>query len=264
MAATNAISLAVIIPDYELVLAQASKLIACVTDVSQYAVKGASTVSYPKLSPRTAQNKAIGASFNSVGQSTSLDVLNLDKVLGDAFPVNIHSEQQHILNTMESSTKEILRAIGLEMDNVIYAAILAASAAIKVTPTADIYNDLVDLGAVLDAAKVPSEDRFFWANAADYAKLQKSKLFIPFNVQGANSIASGVIGTCAGMTIVRSTAISGVSVALHKAACAWAVQGDMVMFSQPDALAHSTIYSLSEIFGCKATQSGVFAALLSA
>lgn len=257
------VSIKSVIPEAQEILAESSQLMGVFRDVSKYAIKGASTVSYPKVTARSGQSKSLTASFTQNDAAYGEDSIALSTVLGDAFGVNLHQEEQNVLNALEDSTRETLRAMGMKADEAIYAALLAATTT-AVAPTADMYADVVDLAKDLDLAKVPASDRFLLVSPADYAKLLKTKDFVRFDGVGNGAIiASGKVGMILGFTVVKSNTIT-TSIACHKNAMAWAIQGDIKMVVQPDALGHKNIYSISEIFGCSATQAGNWSVKLSA
>lgn len=256
-----------VIPEHQTILAEASKILATLTDVSSYAIKGSSSVNYPTLAARTAQDIGITASFTQNDANYGDEILLMNKKIGDGFGVNIQQEKQNMMRNLEDSTKETLRAMGLKMDEVVYAALIAAlqTSGENVVPTSDMYADVVDLAKVLDLAKVPSEDRYLLVGPTDYARLLKTKDFVRFDaVATGNAITSGAVGQILGFTVVKSTAVSGDSVAYHKKALAWAIQGETIMLEQVDALGTKMIYSISDLFGAKATQGGAFAVRLGA
>lgn len=256
------ISLQNIIPEHQQILAESGKLLATLTDVSKYAIKGSSSVNYPTLAARSGQSIALTASFTNNDANYGDEVLSLDKKLGDAFSVNVHAERQNMLNNLEDSSKETLRAMGVQADAEVYAALIAAlaSAGENVVKTSDMYADLVDIQKKMNDNKVPMAERFFAVSSTDYATLLKTKDFVQFQSTGnGQPIVEGVIGRILGFNVVLSTVVSGDSVAYHKKAVAWAIQGDPIMLEAIDALGTKVQYSISEMFGCKVTQSGAFA-----
>lgn len=251
------ISVASVIPEHQLILAESSKLLASIKDVSKYAIKGASTINYPTLAPRSGQSIALNGVFTSNASNYGDEILALDKKLGDLFPVNVHLEAQNVMNTIEDATRDILRAMGVQADSAAYTELTAAlqSAGENKVKTSDIYADIVDMNKMLDDKKVPREGRTFWANTADYAALCKlTKDFIRFDAD-----KTGVVGQIAGVNVVISTTVSGDSILLHSNAVVYALQGEPVILETVNAAGTFIEYSVSEVFGCKATQSGNFA-----
>lgn len=261
------IAIANVIPEHQTILAESSKILATLTDVSSYAIKGASSVNYPNLAARAGQNVGISSSFTNSDANYSDEVLSLNQKIGDAFSVNIAQEKQNMLRNLEDSTKESLRAMGMQMDKACYDALIAAlaSAGENVVPTSDMYADVVNLSKVLDNNKVPAEDRFLLVSPNDYAKLLGVSKFTSWVDRGDGSaLKTGVVGQILGFTVIKSTAVTGDSIAYHKKALAWAIQGDTQMMETPDSLATKVQYSIFDLFGCKATQSGAFAVRLGA
>lgn len=256
------ISIASVIPEHQTILAESAKLLSTIKDVSKYAIKGSSTVNYPTLAARSGQSTTLTGSLSNNDANYGDEILALDVKLGDAFSVNVHVERQNMMNALEDSAKETLRAMGVQADTAVYTALTAAlqTPGENVVKTSDIYADLVDIQKKMNDNKVPMQNRFFWANTADYAALLKCKDFVQYQSTGDGSpIVEGVVGRVLGFQVVLSTVISGDSIALHSNAVAFAIQGEPVMLESVDALATKIQYSISEVFGCKATQSGAFA-----
>lgn len=256
------ISIQNVIPEHQLILAESAKLAATLNNVSKYAIKGASTINYPTLAARSGQSIALTDSFTSADNNYADEVLSLDKKLGDAFAINIHLEGQNVLNSLEDASKETLRAMGVQADAAIYAALIAdlQTSGENVVPTSDMYADLVDIQKKMNDNKVPMSDRYFAVNTADWAKLLKTKDFVRFDATGDGSpIVEGVVGMILGFKVILSTVVSGDSVAYHKMALSWGNPEEPKMLETIDALGTKAQYSISQVFGCKSHQSGKLA-----
>lgn len=257
------ISIVSVIPEHQLILAESAKIGATMNNVSKFAIKGASTINYPTMAARSGQSIGLTASFTSADANYADEILNLDAKLGDAFAINVHVERQNILNNLEDSSKETLRAMGLQADAAIYAALLASVAAITVPQTADMYADVVDLQKKLNDAKVPMSDRYLLVNTTDWAKLLKTKDFVRFDATGSGApISDGVVGMILGFKVVLSTVVTGDSIAYHSKAVSWANPEEPIMLESIDPLGTKIQYSISQVFGCKANQAGAFAVRL--
>lgn len=256
------ISLVNIIPEHQLILAESAKILATFKDVSSYAIAGSSSINYPTLAARSGQSIGLTADFTNSDANYADEILALDKKLGDAFAVNIHVERQNLLNNIEESSKDTLRAMGLQADKACYDALIAAlqSAGENVVATSDMYADLVDIQKVMNDNKVPMSDRFLLVNTTDWAKLLKTKDFVQFQSTGnGQPIVEGAIGRILGFTVVVSTVVTGDSVAYHRNAVVHGMQSEAILMETPLALSTKIQYSISQVFGCKATQSGKFA-----
>jgi hypothetical protein len=246
------ISIDVVIPEHQVVLQDQAKVLATLTDVSKYAVKGAKSVNFPTLAAREGDNIGIGDTFSPVAPNYADDSFNLSEKLGDFFPINLHQERQNQLNALEDSSRETLKAIAKQADKSMITKMVAAATA-GPAPTSAILDDIVDMAKVLDDADVPQEDRYLLITNADYADLQKeTKDFIRYS-----NDKTGVVGEVYGMKVVRSTdAALTVTIAYHKKAAAYAWQGETLFLETIVAGGSSANYELSRMFGGKATQSG--------
>lgn len=252
-----AISLVSLIPEHQEILAASSKILAATRDVSSYAVKGSSSINYPTYAARSAQTENLDGTFDINAVNYGNDSLSLTQKIGDAFEIEQHQDKQNAMKALEDTSREVLKAMGRDCDAKIYAALIAACQASgrNVVATSDMYADMVDLAKKLDDANVPSEDRFFIANTADYAKLLKTKDFVRFDGVGTGqAIKSGAVGEILGFTVLKTTIASGDSVAYHKSGVVSAIQGETLMMSANVPESTKIKYSISDLFGCKVLQ----------
>lgn len=243
-----------VLTEPQIILAESSKLLATIYDVSSFATNGGvNAINYPEMALATAQSLAIGASMTDENASFTDALLALTEKIGRSFSINKHVEAQNVLKTIELKTADILRAMGLKMDESIYAKLIASlqSAGENVVKTSDMYADICKMNKHLDDLNVPREGRVFWASNADYETLcNLTKNFIRFQ-----SDVSGVVGEIAGVKVVRSTAVSGDSILLHKNAVVAGSQ-PLIFSQQEDASLPGTKYSISCMFGAFAAQGG--------
>lgn len=247
------IDIEVVIPEYQVILQGAATVLGTLTDVTRYVVKGASSVDYPTLASRAGQNIAIGATFSQNDANYGNDSFNLNEKLGDFFGVNVHQDKQNRFNNLQDSTQETIKAIARQADGSMIAKLVAASATNKVTPTASIKNDIIDMKAFLLAKKVPADDLYLAVTPAEHGALEKLLTdFIRFDAD-----VSGVVGKISGVKVIVSTdAALTEAMMYHKKAGAYAFQGETVFLQTVVAGASAIKYELSRMFGGKATQSG--------
>lgn len=255
------VSVAELIPEYQLILEQKSKILSTITDVSRFAKKGSKSVSYPKLAARTAQVVAFGATLTPAGANWDEDLLLLDKIAASAWPISVHDEEQNIFSNTEENIRGSLSAMALKIDVEIYNAMIAslATAGENVVPTSDMYADVVALNQKLDEKNVPEEGRILLIKPSQKATLLKTKDFVQFNSNGSGqAISTGVIGTILGATVVCTNAVSGDAVMYHPLMVAFAYQSDAKYLEAaiPNSMMLSA--SISQIFGLKVTQDGSF------
>lgn len=262
--ANSVTSIVEVIPQAQEILRAGSRLLKHTYDVSKFATKGSNSINYPTLAKATAQTKAVGLgnnfSVSNITQSNS--ILLLDKVIGDAFEIEIFQELQNKLNALEAQSKNVLDAMGEDFDKKIYLEMRRNSNARYVVPTSDIYADIVDLSKKLDDAFVPVNGRVLAISSADYAKLLKVKDFTRFDSVGnGDAIRSGIVGEVLGFTVVRlivdltdQTETAQQTFAYHPIGVTTAVQGDIKLSSAVLPLGTKTQYSLAELIGIKVQQ----------
>ena len=247
------IDINVVIPQHQEILDRKASVLPTLRDVSKYAVKGASSVDFPTLAPRAGQSIALGGSFTVNNANYGNDSFLLNEILGDAFSIDLHQEEENILNNLEDSSRETLHSIAKQADASCISKMITAATLMAGAPSASLYDDLVDMAKLLDDADVPAEDRYVAVTNADYAVLSKEiKDFIRFNTD-----KSGVVGEILGMKVVRCTAAElSQTMVYHKNAVAYCWHGTTKFIEEPSATAVSQTYSISRKFGAKAVQSG--------
>lgn len=256
------VSIDQVIPEHQEILRQGSKILGLVRDVSRYATKGAKSINFPTLAKRTAQTEALTGTFDVNNANYGDDVLDLDAKIGDAFDIEQHQEEQNILNSLEDNSRNVLAAMGEDMDKKIYIKLRAATEGSYHVPTSDFYADVVDMAKKLDDNHIPQTGRVLWVSSADYAKLLKTKDFVRFDGRGdGDAIKSGVVGEILGFQVVKAivdladqTETTQQTIAFHTNGVVAATQGNtlMMMASIPESTKNR--YSISELFGTKVLQ----------
>lgn len=259
--ANTVTSIVSVIPEAQEILRAGSRLLAHTYDVSAYALPGANSINFPTLAKASAQTKAPGLGQNfTVSNITQADsILLLNKVIGDAFAIEVYQEAQNKLKSLEAQSKNVLSAMGEDYDKKIYLEMRRNSNANYVAPTSDIYSDIVDMSKKLDDAFVPVNGRILAVSSADYAKLLKVKEFTRFDAVGNGAaVLSGQVGEVLGFTVVRlivdlsdQTETAQQTFAYHPNGVTTGGQGDINMMSVVDPLGTKTTYSISQLVGIK-------------
>ena len=121
------IDINIVIPEHQVILDQIPSVLQTISDVTKFVIKGASSVDFPTLAARAGQNKGITVAFDSNPANYGNDSFNLDEKLGDFFPVNLHQEKQNVLNNLEDSSRETLKAIAKQADSSAVSKMIAAA-----------------------------------------------------------------------------------------------------------------------------------------
>lgn len=246
-----------IAPELQLVLRELSGFTARVLDKSNYAVPGIDTIHFPYRAPRTAQSTTVDGSLLAVAGKREKDTLDLSVVLGDAFTISRHLAAQAKANIAEEEMNEIVEAIKLAQSEQVYNN-LAAAAYHTVTRTSSILNDIVSVRTKLRSNKVPfaGEAVTLALNTSDMAKVFASPEFArvdSFGAAGEQLKKEGIIGKIYGMYVMEHDYEE--SIAFHKAAAAFAQQGELLIMTEVDALGMGDTFSISVRTNSKALRS---------
>lgn len=129
------------------------------------------------------------------------------------------------------------------------------------------YENLVDLGVLLDESDVPTDGRFVVVPPWYEGRMLKDERFVSFGTQGnADTLANGAIGRAAGFTVYKSNNISVSSgkykvVAGHKMGWNLAEQIVKVEGFRPEARFADAIKGL-HVYGAKVTRPTALACLV--
>jgi len=272
------ISTEVLVPEYQVILQSESVLLPTLNNQSARAIKGASSINYPTLAKRTAQRKTLAtlesAGISAVENNYGDSVLLLNRILADAVPVKLVQEKQHAFDTIKDFTSNALKAFGREMDIAVKYDMLAAlqGAGQNVVKTSDVIEDLAMIEKKMDEMSIPATDRFFNVNSTDYATIRKNPNFLRADALGSEKLTQGQVGMVFNFTIVRGAhlnaatltddagdnALSNDSIAYHRNAVTWAIQGESTVCEAINALKQKKEVSISELWGCKVEQAGGF------
>lgn len=205
------------------------------TDVSSFAVKGAKSISFPKLGSFTAETRAAGAAFNEQVVASSADQLDLDKRVGVHYVIDpdeaIESVLQWELETAQRAASAHARKVDLD--------IIAEleSVGVAVTPTGDITRDIIlDMREDLLSNEADLENEGMILVSVDQEKaLLKIDEFKNQDIYGVNgAVRLGQIGTIYGMPVVRHSGLGASTYYMAtRSALAYGFQKRPSMASQP-------------------------------
>jgi len=260
------VSFGVVAKEKQIQLVAEAVLAKTVRNVSPFAVKGASTVDFPKMAAGKAYIVALTAAITASNANYSTEQLTLSK-LGYLFEVNVNVDKQNIFDAVADSVDEGLRAMAREIDADIYGKMKTAALAdltLQVTATSSIYDDFIDMSKIQSDNQVPGSNRYWAVNNADYAKLLRTKEFTRFDAVGRDKISSGEIGEILGATIVRMTdsVVCTHTIAYHREAAAWAIQGDLLLMEAGVPATGLLTCSLNQNYGSKVLQAGKLLSIL--
>ena len=182
-----------------------AKLASVFMDVSQFAVKGAQSISFPKLTSFTAVDRPTGAAGDATVLTSSVDQLDLDQRPYVAWIVDSNDEVQSTLNFQLEAAARSASAHGRRFDNDVIAEMelvgipTATTGNISYAITLEMREQYLDNEGDMDggmATWVVSGDQETFLLNIDEFKRQ--------DTYGPNSaIRSGQIGTLFGAPVMR-------------------------------------------------------------
>lgn len=235
-----------------------AKLLATVTDLSSYAGKGMKSISFPKLSSFTVENRASAAPGEIQALSATTDKLDLNLNAYVSWLVDSSDEIQSSIDVQIENALRAASAHGRYVDEQIIS-VLENGAGLDIG-TAPITSDLI-----LDAREQLVES-FADPSACvmlvgpDQEKVMlKIADFVRADYYGSSNIPSGEIGRVWGMpVIVHQGVAAGKAYFYSKDAVGIAFQKAPSMAEQPE-IAYGTNakrVAIDQLFGVKALQTG--------
>ena len=181
-------------------LAFQAMLLSLVTDVSKFAVKGAKSISFPKLSNFTATNRSSGAAGDASVVVSSVDKLDLDQSPYLAWIVDSNDEIQSTLEWQLELAIKAANAQGRFVDTHIISKLEAHGDAI--TATGDITRDIVlDMRGQLISQYADKNALALVVSVDQEKAMLKIDEFTRAEVYGSAVIPSGMIGKVYGVPV---------------------------------------------------------------
>jgi len=235
-----------------------AKLLASVTDLSSYAGKGMKSISFPKLSSFTVENRASAVPGTIQALSATTDKLDLNL---NAYVSWLIDSSDEIQSSMDVQIENALRAAsahGRYVDEQIIA-VLEAGAGLDVGAaplTADLILDARE--QLLKSFADPAACVMLIGPDQEKAMLKIAE-FVRADFYGSSNIPSGQIGTVYGMPVmVHQGVAANKGYWYAKDAVGIAFQKAPALAEQPE-IAYGTAakrVAIDQLFGVKALQTG--------
>jgi hypothetical protein len=235
-----------------------AKLLATVTDLSSYAGKGMKSISFPKLSSFTVENRASAAPGEIQALSATTDKLDLNLNAYVSWLIDSSDEIQSSIDVQIENALRAASAHGRYVDEQIIA-VLEAGAGLDVGSaplTADLILDARE--QLLKSFADPSACAMVIGPDQEKVMLKIAE-FVRADYYGSSNIPSGQIGTVYGMPVmVHQGVASGKAYWYSKDAVGVAFQKAPSMAEQSE-IAYGTAakrVAIDQLFGVKALQTG--------
>lgn len=230
-------------------------LSAYVTDVSQFAVKGAKSVSFPKLASFTVQNRASATAGNIQTLVSATDKLDLDVNAYVSWLIDASDEIQSTLAAKLEFAARAAAAHGRYVDASIITEVKDNAGFVASALT--LRDKILETRAWLKRNEGMLEQSVFLVAPEMESALLKVDEFSKADVFGQSVIPTGVIGRIYGMPVVTHSGLADdESFIFEKTGLALAFQAAPNYASQPaiEYGTQSVREAMDQLFGVKALQ----------
>jgi hypothetical protein len=233
-----------------------------IMDVSPFAVPGALSVSFPKLTSFTVVNRAEGSQGDATALTSSLDTMLFDQKAYVAYIIDAVTKKQANIEIEMEYAKYAAAAHGRFVDLQILTALASATSSfINVGADADVsYSDLLEMRKNLMKADAVMSNCVIVASPAQEAVLFSLDEFKRADVYGQGNISTGVIGSILGMPIYVHNGLADKELYMYeKSALAIGFQSAPSMSAQGanEYGVGSERVAIDQLFGVKALQTGL-------
>ena len=186
-----------------------AQLSGTITDVSRFAVKGAKSISFPKLTSFTAVNRTSAAAGDATLKTSTVDQLDLDQKPYVAWIADVNDEMQSTLSFQIECARRAASAHGRFVDTAIITE-LEATATVQASAVGDITRNIVlDMRESYLAAEGMMEDSVWLVGVDQEKALLKVAEFTENQIYGPNTaIRAGQIGTLYGSPVIRHNGLA--------------------------------------------------------
>lgn len=182
-------------------LAFNAKLMPTITDVSQFCVPGAKTISFPKLSSFTVIDRASGVQGDASVLTSSVDVLDLEWNAYVAWIIDSSDEIQSAIPAQVEFARRAAAALGRYVDTKIIAEL--ETVGVATTTAGAISRDIIlEMRASLLKHHANLDMLTLAVSPDDESLLLKISQFTEAQIYGSSNVPNGVIGKVYGVNVV--------------------------------------------------------------
>lgn len=255
-------------------LAAAAKMLPLITDVSQFALPGHKTISFPKLGSFTVQKLGNYQRADAQALTATEDELNLDQLATVQWIMKKKAELQSKLAFEAALIGRAGSAHARQVDyDILEEMYSGAAVANDVTYNAsDIEGNILDIVENLDGQNAPEEGRFVVFRPSEKKLLLKVANFTQADRYGSNvPLVSGELGQAYGLRFVLSNTLTtnftdAVMMGFHREAVAFGFQMAPT-FDEQKAIEYgvgSKRMAVDQLYGLKQVQDGKLVARVKA
>lgn len=236
----------------------AAALLPYVTDVSQFAVKGASQLSFPKLGSFTVQKRATGVKGDIQAIAASKDTLALDQRAYISWLVDVNDSIQSTLDWELESVRRAAAAHGRQVDLDLIAE-LKAVAGLSLTAGNITRDKVLEAREFLKKNDANMNQVVLAVSPNQESEMLKIAEFSSADVYGQAVIPSGVIGRVFGVPVLVHNGLADGEILM------WEKEGCAIGFQRPPAIDEqkeigygtgAMLKAMDQLYGIKGLQLG--------
>lgn len=243
-------------------LAFQAKLLPTVLNVSPFAVNGAKSISFPKLTSFTVVNRAEGVAGDASALTATVDTMLLDKNAYIAYIIDSMTATQANINAQLEYAKFAASSHARYVDEQIIVALRSGAASFETTGT-DVnvtYASLLSMRLKLIKADANIADCAIVASPDQESVLFGLDEFKRADVYGQGNIPNGVIGRILGMPVIVHNGLLGKELFMYEKS------GLAIGFQKAPAMSEegtnaygvgSVRVAIDQLFGVKALLTGL-------
>lgn len=233
-----------------------------IMDVSPFAVAGALSIAFPKLTSFTVVNRTEGAQGDATALTASLDTLALDVKAYVAYIIDAVTKKQANINVEMEYAKFAAAAQGRYVDSQIITALASGAASFEnVGADVDVtYANLLSMRKKLMQSDAVMSNCSIIASPAQESILFGLDEFKRADVYGQGNIPTGVIGSILGMPIYVHNGLADKELFMYeKSGLAIGFQSAAAMSAQGanEYGVGAERVAVDQLFGIKALQTGL-------
>jgi hypothetical protein len=174
-----------------------------VRDVSQFAVKGAETIAFPRAGSFTPENRASAAAASLLNVTYAVDTLTPNKRYTVSYAIDPMDEVESSINVEADLAGRAARALGKQVDTDI---ITVLEAGVATTTAGAISKDIIlEMRKTLLINEADLENMYLAIGPQSESIMLGISEFVEAQKYGSAVIPNGVMGTIYGVKVIRSS-----------------------------------------------------------
>lgn len=237
-------------------------------DVTQFAVPGSASISFPRWTNSFSVQKLSGSQKGDDQEALfDLDQLDLSEEAHIQWAIKKFDQQRAKVAILEQAIAEATQQHAIQLDqDALDELVPNIDAANQLSTSASLQDDIVDMITAANVARIPKQNRSFIFGNSIYGDLLKVDGFVDASKSNLDLVRNGQIGTLYGIPVMESDVLtSTVGLLVHQQALAVGF-GAMPAVEDQKAIEYGTgsrRWVMDQLYGVKFLNEGKLAVSLS-